>query len=266
MAQQKTIPVAPEDLMMPEYIKGVLGRRDDYVRQHGFAESQLRIRWWNEELATAGFKPNVSVDPNNVGAVELARGHLFTLAETLTEGDDEDYLNFLWHVLIWGSGTSARNNRTRIAAFVDPTLRGNRVQLLREATTVAREGSVVSVRNAYGKLIRSGGGEIPGFGPAFFTKFLYFAGQGDPAHPCLILDARVASRLYDAGWTSLPRGKSRGAWTYSANWYTDTYASYCELLARWGASAAASPDEIERALFEGPRTTWSALGSDAVDV
>lgn len=258
---------------MPDYIRAVLGNRDQYIVDHGFQESHLRIDWWNDELATAApgrFK--VSIDPTGTGSTRLRRCDLFALASGLSthaepaEGvspqDDADkYLNLLWHVLIWGSGSSARNNRKRIASFVDTEHGDERVALLVAATAAARAGGSDSARQAYGGLIRKGGGVIPGFGPAFFTKFLYFVGQGAAGHHSLILDARVASSLFDAGWATLPRRRSRGGWSYSSNWYTDTYASYCDLLARWAEEATTelgvpiAPDEIERALFEGPART-----------
>ena len=258
---------------MPDYIRAALGNRDEYIGDHGFQESQLRIDWWNDELATAApgrFK--VSIDPTGAGATRLRRCDLFALASGLSphagpaEGvspqDDADkYLNLLWHVLIWGSGSSTRNNRKRIASFVDMEHADDRVGLLVAAAAAARAGGSESARQAYGGLIRKGGGVIPGFGPAFFTKFLYFVGQGEAGHHSLILDARVASSLFDAGWTALPRQRSRGGWSYSSNWYTDTYVSYCDLLARWAEEATTelggpiAPDEIERALFEGPERT-----------
>ena len=123
--------------------------------------------------------------------------------------------------------------------------------LLRDAASFARDGDVEA---AYRTLIREGGGQIRGFGPAFFTKFLYFTSEGAGGTQCLILDARVAGRLAEAGWSSLPWSKRSG---YSYNWYTATYVSYCDLLARWAQEESGSlghevwPDEIERTLFEG---------------
>lgn len=43
--------------------------------------------------------------------------------------------------------------------------------------------------------------------------------------------------------------------TYSYNWYTATYVSYCELLERWAyqSGAEVTPDMFERALFDAGR-------------
>ncbi|MBZ2195414.1 hypothetical protein KCQ71_04575 [Ruania sp. N2-46] len=179
------------------------------------------------------------------GVARLTRSDLFRLAQPLANDpeDDAPYLTLLWHVLSWGSGTSRRNNLDRINAFVKGDARGRNVRLLRDATRAARSGNP---REAYGTLIRRGGGMIPSLGPAFFTKYLYFAGAGTVANRCLILDARVATSLHEAGWSTIPRG--------SYNWYTDMYAEYVDLLHRWAETITKSgiptqADEIERALF-----------------
>ncbi|WP_424307558.1 hypothetical protein [Gordonia sp. (in: high G+C Gram-positive bacteria)] len=78
-------------------------------------------------------------------------------------------------------------------------------------------------------------------GPAFFTKFLYFAGGGDPHHRSLILDSRVASTLRTHGWDSLRAGGNRPAATYSR---------YTELIARWSSELGCRGDVIEMWLFD----------------
>jgi hypothetical protein len=80
------------------------------------------------------------------------------------------------------------------------------------------------------------------------------------AHPCLILDSRVADALRRrCGWRSLhPEG----------NWPAITYQRYCDLLARWATEESArrqhtvGPDQIEGWLFsEGLRQgSWSVRG------
>jgi hypothetical protein len=84
--------------------------------------------------------------------------------------------------------------------------------------------------------------------PAFFTKYLYFAGAGDPRHPCVILDSRVAAALVRIGWTSL---HTKGGWP------AITYSRYLDLLGRWSSELGSgrqdgSPrlDLLERWLFD----------------
>lgn len=258
MRKRQAAPVAPEGLAIPDYVIATLGKRQETILDHGFSEEQLNIAWWNDVLnSEMPGEFQISVDPTGIGSTTLRRRDLFELAKSLSQGsEDAEYLNFLWHVIVWGSGRSTRNNRQRIEAFVGDA-RSERVELLRESTSVARTGLDNSALEAYRKLIRAGGGVIPSLGPAFFTKFLYFVGRGTENYRCLILDARVASSLHAAGWNTLPH---RGT-DFSFNWYSVTYDSYCGLLGRWANEVSGNlnilvfPDEIERALFEGPQ--WS---------
>jgi hypothetical protein len=87
---------------------------------------------------------------------------------------------------------------------------------------------------AYSALIRRGDAQIPHFGPAFFSKFLYFA-SGNTTPRCLILDARVARSLWALGWSIAPTYRGR---SFNYNWYTDTYVAYCSLLGSWAAASA----------------------------
>lgn len=240
----------PEGLAPPGWTEAWLGDRDEVISRHGFTESELGTGWWNRELSAAGLGQfRIRLVPKPDGTVSLTRQDLFDLAALLDDdAADDAYLDLLWHVLSWGSGTSRRNNRQRVSSFVSPQRRARHVDLLRQAATAARSGDVTT---AYRCLIRPGGGRIPGLGPAFFTKYLYFIGAGAPGHRCLILDARVARNLNEAGWKTMPRG--------SFNWYTQSYVAYCDLLARWARDTTAclgkqvAADQFERALFEGPR-------------
>jgi hypothetical protein len=205
----------------------------------------VKAAWWNTRLAELGLaggplrSSEAADDPAQT--VTIRRRDLFALAEPVAEGraTDEDVLRLLWHVLAWGSGSARRQNAARMASFVDQSA----VELLRKAGEAAGDPAT-----AYRMLIRVGGGVIPRFGPSFFTKYLYFAGAGRPDHPCVILDARVAASLHRYGWTTLPP-----RWR---NWYTDTYASYCDLLGRWADEASnalnrpVARDELELWLFD----------------
>lgn len=84
--------------------------------------------------------------------------------------------------------------------------------------------------------------KIKNLGPAFFTKFLYFSGAGNAAHPSLIFDARVAAALRDhCGWDSLRVG---GAWP------PDTYGRYCALLQRWARELTDRGNPVTAELLE----------------
>jgi hypothetical protein len=79
--------------------------------------------------------------------------------------------------------------------------------------------------DAYETLYPSGRTLLKYLGPAFFTKFLYFAGRGVATHPCAILDRVVAANLRGRGWDGLR----------SAGWSAVTYEQYCETPGLLGA-------------------------------
>lgn len=242
--------VPPRDLPCPLGVASWLRDASQPINAHGFTERELGTAWWSDALTKSGLIGySVNLTPQPEGEPRLTRGDLFQRAALFAQRPDDEHacLGLLWHVLSWGSGLARRNNRRRIEAFTNQDERTERVALLCAAASSARNGER---RTAYGSLIRRGGGVIPGLGPAFFTKFLYFSSMAtshEAAQPCLILDARVATSLHTAGWKTVPKG--------SFNWYTDQYVAYCELLDRWASQLTSStgrlvrPDEIERALF-----------------
>jgi hypothetical protein len=111
---------------------------------------------------------------------------------------------------------------------------------------VARMAVDASTRQQAFELLHHRRGQlITNLGPAFGTKFLYFAGGGRPDHPSVILDRRVAEALVRRGWTSL---KTTGGWS------SDDYEHYCALLQRWVVETGLEgPDRLEKWLFDQAR-------------
>lgn len=247
----QNIPVAPSDFALPKGVLASVRGAQSPIAQHGFGRSVIGPDWWNERLAQRHLRQHVALRDHD-GVEMLTRGDIFPLgvAARKVDASDDLVLTFVWHVLAWGTGSSQRGNARRIASLTDTATAETNLGLIRAALALAGEGDPAG---AYRTLIRRGGGKIRGLGPAFFTKLLYFASEEVHGHRCLILDARVASSLARAGWSSLPRVRG----TYSYNWHTPTYASYCNLLERWSEEASEAlgrqvrPDEVERALFEG---------------
>ena len=235
---------APDGFLPPDWVLKkvrVAAQEGPTEDADGFSAKTLGPQWWKERGV------NIQLPTKNEDRQVLTRGDLFRQADRV--GDDEALLQFLWHVLAWGSGTSRRNNAQRFSSCQQP----ESVALLRKAFEAARASQV---EEAYSTLIRQGGGMIPWLGPAFFSKFLYFANghreTGDENACCLILDARVARSLYLAGWSIAPTYRSETR-NFSYNWYTETYVSYCQLLERWTTKVDRSTaDMFERALFHGP--------------
>jgi len=136
-----------------------------------------------------------------------------------------------------------------MAGRLDGVARDHRAatDLLVRAWKHVRDGADPQV--CYEDLITSrGAGRIHGNGPAFASKFLYFAHGTRTLPRCVILDRIVAGRLRDLGvW---PKAGDHG-------WFPSTYAGYCDLMSRWAADASnrvgngVAADEVEYALFTG---------------
>lgn len=184
---------------------------------------RIREQWWHNAITSRGLPGDPPVGP--------------TLSRAQVWAPGADVFTLLWRALAWGSGSHLRQNVRRLNSVAADVPRAER--LLTTAMTLSRDDPV----GAYAVLRPGIRNEIGALGPSFFTKFLYFAGGGEPSHPCLILDRVVATALRErCGWASLhPIGP----------WPANTYGRYCELLGRWARRHDRSPDEIERTLFAG---------------
>lgn len=201
---------------------------DTWITNHTVT---LNRQWWTDELTSAGLADTVL-------GQDISRGEVFALAAGAAV-DPDAALTLLWNSLAWGSGKRNRNNGKRIASVAEDTARAS--GLLMQAAALSR----TSPAEAYELLYPHHKTAICQLGPAFFTKYLYFAGGGNPSHPCAILDENVARALRDAcGWKSLPVEK--------AGWYASTYDRYCALLEMWvdEHDGINRRDLIERWLFE----------------
>lgn len=191
--------------------------RDEAVDRHLV---RIRERWWQAAITTRDLPGEPPSGPTLTRAGVWAADDVFTL---------------LWRALAWGSGSHLRLNSRRLNAIAAD------VPLAQRVLTTAAELSRHDPAGAYLVLRPNGRNAFPSLGPSFFTKFLYFAGGGDPAHPCLILDRVVATALRDrCGWTSLHR---------TGPWPSATYQRYCDLLARWARESGHAADELEKRIF-----------------
>jgi len=176
------------------------------------------------------------------GEQKISRSDLFALAEGVA--DDESGVNaltLLWHTLAWGTGVKHRNNKRRIKSVL---AKRDGAILLRDAAQAAREDAATAFtllrpgrRNAFAWL-----------GPNFFTKYLYFAGAGNPEHPCLIVDQYVRAALHRETGKD---GRFRHISQYSVGDYLATLSQLEEWATATGAGIGRSvaPDEVERWAF-----------------
>lgn len=147
----------------------------------------------------------------------------------------DSMLNLYVAVCAWGTGTKAQ----RVARVVKPLHEDGALAALQRSFHAARSLDPVE---AYRRLNLTDQDRLKGFGPAFFTKWLYFAAYDEPERrergAPLILDARVANAL---GWPPV-----------SGRWPSSAYAEYldtaAEINARWCPSS--SRHVVEYALFK----------------
>lgn len=206
--------------------------RPEAIHAHGF---DLDTRWWNRRMADLPGGPVA----DGADAAHISRADLFGMAEPAL-ADGQGALRLLWHSLVWGSGSARRNDPRRISSVrADPQGVG---ELLRHAARTSRTDPVVAFN-----LLRPGRNAIKQLGPNFFTKFLYFAGGGEPGHRALIVDRRVRETLH--------RETQRKEFLGQGNYGPGTYLAAVEQLEAW-ARAVSTPerivaaDEVERWAFQ----------------
>lgn len=196
---------------------------------------------WKRELATRGL-PIAHGKLGGIGRVSVARKEIFDLGDQTPSVADAFQL--FYYSLAWGLGTRAPRLHQRLNGLAAHQEKAG--HQLASAWILVQDGA--PLRDAYRSLTTDrGAGRIPWFGPAFSTKFLYFA-QGssiDPQH--VILDQVVSKNLRMDAWPQAP----------TAGWWPETYERYCKLLGRWADQAAerlngsrpVRADEIEMTLF-----------------
>ena len=211
---------------------------EDAVMGHDIAVSCER---WQGALSTRGLPPlqGVLAGP---GIKKVSRADVFELGGR--EITPSNAFQLLYYSLAWGLGGRAPRLHQRLNALAAHQDRAE--ELLVEAWQAVRSGE--SAQDVYGLLTTNrGAGRIPWFGPAFSTKFLYFA-QGQETPPrYLILDQVVARNLSDV-WPGAPK----------TAWFPDTYARYCAVAGSWAEQATerldgarkVRADEIEFVLFK----------------
>ncbi len=213
----------PAGLSLPD-------READVVEQRVYVSDS----WWQAHLDSRGLPGGPLQTQRDANGSFLTRSAVWAHAADV-QHDDAGALRLLWHVLAWGAGLrSVRNESRRLDAVAADPARA--AALLQQAAALA----LTQPEQAYAVLYPRGQGVITRLGPAFGTKYLYFAGGGAPGHRSLILDARVATSLHEAGWTSLPR----------AGWLASAYLRYIDLMARWSAEVSTAEKQVTGDMLE----------------
>ncbi|ANE83367.1 hypothetical protein A7U43_27980 (plasmid) [Mycobacterium adipatum] len=220
------------EVRLPEQALSELSgiNENQWIRDHAISVGRP---WWTQTLAEHGFDDTLTGET-------IRRADIFALSDAAAD-DPAAALTLLWNALAWGSGDKRRNNKARIAAVAAHPEAA--AALLQQAAALSR----TDPQTAYELLYPRNRTAIAGLGPAFFTKYLYFAGGGEAHHPCAILDENVALALQKScGWASLPL----------SGWLSTAYQRYATLLGMWtDQHHLGRRDSIERWLFEAGKTT-----------
>jgi len=185
--------------------------------------------WWPTAL------DDLPAAPSRLGYQWITRRDVFTLA---ADKSPIGRVRLLLASYIWGTGDSAFLVGRRVRTFtrtplVDVGARLDAARLLETDGPVA----------AYDSLVRGNRNHIAFLGPAFFTKYLYFAAGETPDidPPPLILD-RLVARGLSAGFDE---------WSLRASgWPAATYGRYLQFAAEQ-AAATGTPAGFELSLFQG---------------
>lgn len=228
----------PIDLeaLLPSYVSDSLPG-EEAVMNHRIKVDASR---WQKALADRGLPP-LEGALSSPGLALVSRGDVFELGAK--EVSDENAFQLLYYALAWGLGRRGRKFNQRLDGLAEDQDRA--AELLVEAWQAVRNGE--PAEDVCSRLTTSRGkARIRQFGPAFSTKFLYFAQGPDIPPHYVILDKVVATNLHEV-WPAAP----------NAGWYPGTYGSYCEFMSRWADLATEQlngerkvrADEIEYAVF-----------------
>lgn len=214
--------------MPPSIASKVLGR-DELLDRNPITVDRAR---WRAALDRHGL-PAANGLLDGDGRIGLTRRDVLAYADRAVSGDQA--MQLLYLSLAWGLGLKASHLRARLTALADAA--DSLPDLLVEGWSAVREGR--SPRECYLTLTTERGrGRARWLGPAFATKFLYFAAGSSRRHEVLIIDRVVSKGLHE--W--YPR-------LATAGWHADTYAWYCDVLGHWAEQGGVEPDQIEMALF-----------------
>jgi hypothetical protein len=155
---------------------------------------------------------------------------------------------------VWGWGSAGYGPRRlcdiRAAAGdrLEPSLQRVLAEIFRDPGSPDPVAGYAHLYGGYDYKQRAAAGEEPwsrlhGYGPAFFTKFLYFSTPG-----ALILDNRMANAVYSLSrLPCLVTAEGR-----SLAWTPYRYAAYLHWMRQTACTVGVEPDMLELTLFRPP--------------
>lgn len=162
---------------------------------------------------------------------------VFAIAQRAIETPEDTWAatQLLVAAIIWGTGDRGRNAGFRLDGLHQDT------GAPRKLTTALEIVRSSGAKSAFDALFKGGTCKVPEIGPAFFTKFMYFAGFNAKPYlwQPLIMDERVVRAL---------NRHTTEKWFYDIT--SGQYSTYLDLVKDWAYELQASEDVIERRLFQ----------------
>ncbi|MGW4462974.1 8-oxoguanine DNA glycosylase OGG fold protein [Micromonospora sp. NPDC004704] len=194
-----------------------------------------------------------------VNSGKISRGDVFDIAAEVRQhtrpATDLFTASFLWGTGMTGYGASRHHDIADTA--------GDRLEpALSSALAEAAEDPIAGYAALYGgddrktraRAFQAPWARIHRFGPAFFTKFLYFSTPG-----ALILDNVLANTVHKiSGMEHLVTPDGR-----SVTWTPYRYAVYLHWMNQTADQLAIGPDLLELTLFSPPRGSVDSEGEAA---
>ena len=189
--------------------------------------SDVKAVKWNDKRLRAR-TPSCHI---NAADDEIAHEQLFQLAEVdRSESTDRSILELLWNTMAWGISGDWRNVDTMMRFIYAPSS---------PAAAALRQAQKLSLEGENSKAYASLNQQIPKFGPAFFTKFLFFTSDPGCSRPRALISGLPALRSHG--------GSSPNEWRDLSKRH---YARYCLTMHEWSLQLGMPASQLEGLLFE----------------
>lgn len=180
----------------------------------------------------------------------MRRQDVFGLVPEMSDGPTEESVkDFVVNVNAWGYGDAGYAGHRTEAVVTEAAFEASAGGALARLNQAVGPDEYPWELDAYFFLLNNVG-HVDGWGPAFFTKFLYFGdrrNQPGQAGGALILDQVMSERLRDLVVdTSVVPGRYRFR---SSRWTTPEYAFYLAIVRRVAHHVGCRADRVEAVLF-----------------
>lgn len=219
-------------------------------------DSEGGVRGHRIKFSPTAWQSVLGEIPTLAGRSSITRSDVFDIAQHVKQGRSPRDLFTASYIWGWGTAGFARHRYDRIVIAAGDDL----VPSLEQALTATQDDLFAGYAQLYGGYVPDEGparaapgrGEyarLQWYGPAFFTKLLYFFHDR-----ALILDNALAHRVHALGGPDglVKRGRSLAWSPYRYAVYLNWMEQTASQLARKAGGKSITPEVLELALFEAP--------------